>query len=56
VEAHVLDFDGDLYKKDVSLDFVKRLRDEATFASVEALNEAIAEDVASTRRALKRKK
>jgi riboflavin kinase/FMN adenylyltransferase len=55
VEAHVLDFEGDLYGREVSLEFVKRLRDEVSFSSVDALNEAIEQDVAGTRRALRRR-
>lgn len=56
VEAHVLDFEGDLYGREVSVDFVKRLRDEASFSSVEALNAAIEQDVSTTRRVLRERK
>ena len=51
-EAHVLDFDGDLYGRRVDLSFAHRLRDEERFPSVEALREQIARDVASARRRL----
>lgn len=37
VEAHLLDFDGDLYGEPARLSFTHRLRDEAAFDSVEAL-------------------
>lgn len=50
VEAHLLDFDGDLYGAEVELSFVARLREERKFASVEALKEQIARDVAEARR------
>jgi riboflavin kinase/FMN adenylyltransferase len=49
VEAHLLDFTGDLYGQRVTLIFRRRLRDEQKFPSVEALKEQIALDVASAR-------
>lgn len=50
VEAFILDFEGNLYGREVSLEFVRRLRDEKTYATPEALTRAIASDVARTRR------
>jgi riboflavin kinase / FMN adenylyltransferase len=50
IEAHLLDFVGDLYDQRVVLTFVGRLRDERKFPSVDALREQIAADVASARR------
>jgi riboflavin kinase/FMN adenylyltransferase len=44
IEAHVLDFDGDLYGERVVLSLVRRLRAEMKFASVEALRAQIAAD------------
>ncbi len=52
VEAHLLDFDRDLYDQEVKLEFVERLRDELKFKSVEALLEKIHEDIAQTRKIL----
>jgi riboflavin kinase/FMN adenylyltransferase len=52
LEAHVLDFSGDLYGRSVRLDFVRHLREERKFASVEALRAQIAADVADARAAL----
>lgn len=49
VESFVIDFEGDLYGKQVAFEFVARLRDHIAFPSVEALNEAIAGDVAQAR-------
>jgi riboflavin kinase / FMN adenylyltransferase len=49
VEPHLLDFSGDLYGKHLELTFVAKLRDEQKFASVEALKEQIARDVAEAR-------
>jgi riboflavin kinase/FMN adenylyltransferase len=51
-EAHLLDFDGDLYGRRVELSFEARLRDERRFASVDALREQIARDVEAGRRLL----
>jgi riboflavin kinase/FMN adenylyltransferase len=52
VEAHLLDFSGDLYQRRLQLRFVARLRDEARFADVGALSEQIGHDVEATRRIL----
>ncbi|MDN3238725.1 bifunctional riboflavin kinase/FAD synthetase [Glycomyces tritici] len=52
VEAHLLDFDGDLYGEHVRLDFTARLRGQITFTGIEPLIEQIETDVADTRRAL----
>jgi len=52
VEAHILDFDDDLYGRSIGLDFVAWLRDEQKFPSVEALKSRIALDVAEARRRL----
>jgi riboflavin kinase/FMN adenylyltransferase len=49
VEAHVLDFGGDLYDQRVTLTFLRRLREERKFPSVDALKEQIALDVAAAR-------
>jgi riboflavin kinase/FMN adenylyltransferase len=52
VEAHVLDFDGDLYGRWVSVSFEHRLRDEAAFATVDDLVAQIHEDIRHARRLL----
>jgi riboflavin kinase/FMN adenylyltransferase len=49
IEAHLLDFDGDLYDQRVRVEFVQRLRDEHRFASVDDLVTQIRADVAKTR-------
>jgi riboflavin kinase/FMN adenylyltransferase len=49
IEAHLLDFSGDLYGRRLRLELVSRLRDERRFESVEALVAQIADDVALTR-------
>jgi len=52
LEAHVLDFSGDLYDQPCEVGFVERLRGEEKFDSVEALIAQIQRDVESTRRLL----
>jgi riboflavin kinase/FMN adenylyltransferase len=52
VEAHLLDFEADLYDRQVRLEFAERLRDELRFASVEALLEQIHADIQQTRKVL----
>ena len=52
VEAHLVDFDDDLYGERGRLGFVTRLRGEERFDSVDALVRQIALDVAATRAAV----
>jgi riboflavin kinase/FMN adenylyltransferase len=49
VEAHLLDFAGDLYGRRVRLDFLARLRDEMRFPSIEDLKAQVARDIAAAR-------
>ena len=49
VEAHLLDFAGDLYGQTMSLSFVSRLRGERTFPGPEALVAQIHEDIGAAR-------
>jgi len=49
IEAHLLDFSGDLSGTQLELIFHERLRDEAKYESLDALTEAIAADVAQVR-------
>jgi riboflavin kinase/FMN adenylyltransferase len=51
VEAHLLDFEGDLYGRRLVVELWRRLRDEAAFDSEEDLIGQIALDVEATRRA-----
>ncbi len=53
VEAHILDFDEDIYGKELKIEFVARLRDELKFDSVDALVAQIRRDVEETRKILK---
>jgi riboflavin kinase/FMN adenylyltransferase len=52
VEAHLLDFQGDLYDEVGTVELVRRLRAQERYPSVEALVDQMAVDVANTRRAL----
>ncbi|MFQ5416558.1 MAG: bifunctional riboflavin kinase/FAD synthetase [Myxococcota bacterium] len=51
-EAHLLDFDADVYGRRIELSFAHRLRPERRFADVDALREQIAKDVEEGRRRL----
>jgi riboflavin kinase / FMN adenylyltransferase len=50
VEAHLLDFDGDIVGQEMDLTFLLKLREEKKFASIDALRAQIAEDIAQTRK------
>ncbi len=50
VEAYLLDFSGDLYGRELRLDFLARLRGEKRFESAEALVEQMHRDVGEARR------
>lgn len=50
VEPWLLDFDGDLYGKDITLEFHRFLRPEQKFGSLEALKEEIQKNAAETRK------
>jgi riboflavin kinase/FMN adenylyltransferase len=49
VEAHLLDFNGELYGKELEVEIGEKLRDERKFASSVALREQIAADIKSVR-------
>ena len=49
VEGFILDFDGDLYGKQVRMEFHKRLRGERKFPSMEALAQEICRNAEQTR-------
>jgi riboflavin kinase/FMN adenylyltransferase len=45
LETHLLDYEGNLYGKEIRVEFVQKLRDEKRFASSEELKTQIEEDV-----------
>ncbi len=49
IEAYILDFEGDLYDKQLRLHFLSRLRGERRFTTAEALVEQMHRDVEQTR-------
>lgn len=49
VEAHLLEFDGDLYGQSVTISFGRRVRGQVKFDRAEQLAAQIAEDVAAVR-------
>lgn len=49
VEAHLLDYEGDLVGREIEIVFHKRLRSEKKFPSLEALQDQIRADVDTTR-------
>ena len=53
VEAHILDFDTDIYGQTIRVNFVQRIRDEIKFSSIEELSDQIAKDVSFARHVLR---
>jgi riboflavin kinase / FMN adenylyltransferase len=49
LEVHLLDFDGDIYGRHVSVNFLHKLRDEEKYTSLELLTAQIERDVAAVR-------
>ncbi len=52
LEVHLFDFEGDLYGRDLDVDFIRFLRGEQKFAGIGALREQIARDAAAARELL----
>jgi riboflavin kinase/FMN adenylyltransferase len=52
LEAHVFDYDGDLYGERLEVDFLARLRDELRFESVEAMAAQMHDDARLARQLL----
>ncbi len=44
IEVHILDFNHDIYSEIIVIEFIRRMRDEHKFASLEALKEQLAID------------
>ena len=49
LEVFLLDFDGNLYGREIAVEFIDFVRADATFASIEALKVQMAEDCARAR-------
>jgi riboflavin kinase/FMN adenylyltransferase len=52
LEAHVFDFEGDLYRQYLHVDFIARLRDELWFPDMDGLVKQMQEDAARAREIL----
>jgi riboflavin kinase/FMN adenylyltransferase len=52
LEAHLFDFAGDLYGREIEVEFVARLRDELRFDDVDAMVVQMHDDAAAARRLL----
>lgn len=55
VEVHLLDFQGELYRRELRVELLHRLRDEVRFERVEELVSQIHQDVAQARQILERR-
>jgi riboflavin kinase / FMN adenylyltransferase len=53
VEVHLFDFDGNLYGRELRIEFVERIREERKFPSAEALAEQLSQDRARCKRRLR---
>jgi riboflavin kinase/FMN adenylyltransferase len=51
VEMFIIDFEGDIYGCSIEVEFVRRLREERRFASLDELKAQIVKDVAAVRMA-----
>jgi riboflavin kinase/FMN adenylyltransferase len=49
LEVHVFDFAGDLYGREIEVEFVAKLRDEVKFDSLDALTAQMKVDAAQAR-------
>lgn len=52
LEAHLLDFDGDLYGHEVQVEFLRFLRSERRFSGIDALAAQLKKDVENARRVI----
>ena len=50
VETHIFDFNKELYGKNITVEFIKKMRDEVKFDSVEDLSEQIVRDCREARK------
>lgn len=54
LEVYILDFDREIYGKNLGIAFIEKLRDERTFPSAHGLVEQIQEDISKAREVLKK--
>ena len=48
IEAHILNFDQDLYEKEVRFYFYKKIRDEKKFKNIDELKDQLVSDIKTT--------
>lgn len=53
IEAHLFDFKGDLYGKELKIEFIERVRNEKQFKDVNHLKEQLERDLVNCKRILK---
>jgi riboflavin kinase / FMN adenylyltransferase len=53
IETNIFDFDEDIYNKDIKLEFVKKIRDEIKFASLDQLKSQLNKDKLEIKELLK---
>ncbi len=49
VEVHILDFEEDIYEKEIRVNFIARIRDEKKFSGIEELSARIGKDIEKAR-------
>ncbi len=54
LEAHLLDFSGDLYGKNITITLLQKISEEGAFTDVAALQRKIAQDVAAVKNYFKK--
>jgi riboflavin kinase/FMN adenylyltransferase len=52
LEAHILDYSGDLYHRNIRVEFIQRLREEKKFTSVQELMDQVQTDIRHARQEL----
>lgn len=52
IEAHLFDFNKDIYNQEIEIVFAERLRDEQRFPSLDALKEQLGNDAVNAKKAL----
>lgn len=54
IESHILDFEDDIYGKEIKISFEKRIRSDIKFKSIEELKEQIKKDIIKAKELLER--
>ncbi len=49
IETHMLDYNEDIYGKDIEVCFIHKLRDEKKYESIDALKKQVADDIKKTK-------